>query len=180
MQEDRIVSTKAMSAAIAVIMAASMPMAMAADTTTTATPNAPAAQTTATTAAPNAKTANRVMPGQMKFTDMNGAAVYGRDNKDIGKIDEVVLDPSGKVAAVVIKNGGFLGIGGKDVAVAMNDLKVSTDKNDKLRFTLDMTENQLKSAQAYELNPPKPNTATGSSTPPARTTTPTPPPAARH
>lgn len=168
-------STKAMSAAIAVIMAASMPMAMAADTTTT-TPNPPAVETATTTAAPATPAANRVMPDQMKFSDMNGATVYSRDDKDIGKIDEVVLAPDGKVAAVVIKNGGFLGIGGKDVAVAMNDLQVSNDKNGTPRFTLDMTENQLKSAQAYELNPPtKETTATGSSTPPARTPTPTPP-----
>jgi PRC-barrel domain len=99
---------------------------------------------------------------------MDGATVYGKNNKDIGKIDEVVLDKSGKIAAVVVKHGGFLGLGGKDVAVAMNDLKVSTDNNGKPRFTLDMTENQLKSAQNYNLSAPKQNTASGSSTPPVR------------
>jgi sporulation protein YlmC with PRC-barrel domain len=100
------------------------------------------------------------------FSKMSGATVYGTDNKDIGSIDNVVLDQNGRIAAVVIKSGGFLGIGGKTIAVAMKDLKMSTDKNGKPRFTTDMTKNQLKSAQTYNLSPPK-NTASGSSAPPA-------------
>ena len=164
-------STKTMSAAIAAIMAVSMPMAFAAEPAAPPATNGSAAPVTQP-APPAGKTAKaeptQVKPGEMRFSEMNGETVYGRDNKDIGKIDEVVLDPNGKVAAVAIKHGGFLGLGGKDIAVAMNQLKVSTDKDGKPRFTLDMTENQLKSAQAYELDRSKTNTATGSSTPPAQ------------
>lgn len=176
-----------MTAAFAAMLAASVPMAYAqtnANPTPPATggatviPPSPAQQSAApppTTATPPANhtaasaVPSRVMPGQMRFADMNGATVYGPQDKSIGDINNVILDRDGKIAAVVIKTGGFLGIGGKTVAVGMKDLKASTDKDGKLRFALNMTEDQLKSAQAFDPNPPKKNngTATGSSTPPA-------------
>lgn len=42
---------------------------------------------------------------------------------DIGEINNIVLDRDGKVKAVVLGVGGFLGIGEKDVAVRMSELK---------------------------------------------------------
>jgi sporulation protein YlmC with PRC-barrel domain len=112
---------------------------------------------------------HRVMPGQLRFSQMNGATVYGPNDKSVGDINNVVLDPNGRVAAVVIKIGGFLGIGGKTAAVAMKEIRVAPGKDGKLRFTVDMTQQQLKSAQAYDLTPPHsaPATASGSSAPPA-------------
>ena len=47
----------------------------------------------------------------------------------------------------------------------MNDIKVSFDTNNKPKFAVDMTKDQLKSAQAYDLDEKK--ARTGSSTPPA-------------
>ncbi|MGH6742333.1 MAG: PRC-barrel domain-containing protein [Bradyrhizobium sp.] len=145
-----------LSAAIAAVLAASMPAAFA-QTNAAGTPPAPAVGHPAL--------ANHVMPGQLRFTDMNGATVYDAQNNNIGDINNVVLDREGRVAAVVIKTGAFLGIGGKNVAIGMNDLKVANDNNGKPRFSVTMTKEQLKSAQAYDATPPR-NSATGSSTPP--------------
>ena len=78
---------------------------------------------------------------------------------------------------MVLDVGAFLGVGGKYVAVSMNDLKITQDNN-KPRFAVDMTKDQLKSAQVFELNPR--NTSTGTTAPPpanrpaADTTTPPP------
>jgi len=46
-----------------------------------------------------------------------------KDWDDVGEINEVILDPTGKVNAVVLGVGGFLGMGEKDVAVPMQDVK---------------------------------------------------------
>ena len=79
----------------------------------------------------------------------------------------IILDRDGKVAAVVLDVGAFLGIGGKYVAVSMNDLKITQDNNNsnKPRFTVDMTKDQLKAAQAYDLN--EKTGPTGTSTAPS-------------
>lgn len=171
-----------MTAAFAAMLAASAPLAFAQTTggapagngaaTTThsaapAEPHAAAKAGTETKSATEAKAGSetQLKPGQMLFSKMNGATVYDTENKDIGDINNVVLDKDGKVAAVVIKSGGFVGIGGKTIAVGMNDLKMTTDKDGKLKFTLAMIKAQVDTAQTYDVNPPK--TATGSSTPPA-------------
>ena len=55
--------------------------------------------------------------GQWRAPKLIGVDVYGPDNKQIGKIDDILMDHDGKAQAVVIGVGGFLGFGKKDVAV---------------------------------------------------------------
>lgn len=144
-----------MSAALAALLAVSGP-ALA---QTMSPANAPA-----TTGAAAPARVNHVMSGQIRFTDMNGATVYDGQNNKVGDISNVILDKDGRVAAVVIKTGAFLGIGGKNVAISMSDLKIANGSDNKPRFSVNMTKDQLKAAQSYEVTPP--NNATGSSTPP--------------
>ena len=100
---------------------------------------------------------------------MDGSTVYDTQNQKVGDVKDIILDRDGKVAAVVLDVGAFLGIGGKNVAVSMNDLKITQDNNNsnKPRFTVDMTKDQLKAAQAYDLNGNARSTSSGSSTAPA-------------
>ena len=115
-------------------------------------------------------TATHLQPGQIRATQMDGSTVYDTQNQKVGDIKDIILDRDGKVAAVVLDVGAFLGMGGKYVAVAMNDLKITNDNNsNKQRFTVDMTKDQLKAAQAYDLNANTNAPRTGTSTPPADT-----------
>jgi sporulation protein YlmC with PRC-barrel domain len=141
-----------MTAAFALLMAASLPVyAQTTITTSTAAPRVVATQ---------------LQPGQIRATQMDGATVYDAQNQKVGDIKDVVIDRDGKVAAVVLDVGAFLGVGGKYVAVSMNDLKITQDNNsNKPRFAVDMTKDQLKAAQAFDLNAR--NTSTGTTTPPA-------------
>jgi sporulation protein YlmC with PRC-barrel domain len=129
-------------------------------------PGSPSAGSEAANGAAGTAAAARLKPGQMLFSKMSGAAVYDEQNKSIGDINNLVLDPSGQVAAVVIRSGGFLGLGGKTVAVPVSALRMTRTNGGKLRFTVSMTQAQVKTAPTYSLNPPK-NTASGSSTAPA-------------
>lgn len=105
----------------------------------------------------------RLGSGQLLFSKMNGAAVYDKENKSIGDIKNLVLDPNGRVAAVVIQRGGFIS-GGKTIAVPMNELQMANAKNGNLRFSINMTSEQAKTSPSFDVNPP--NTASGSSTAP--------------
>ena len=49
--------------------------------------------------------------------------MYGPNNERIGDINEVLVDRNGKVDAIVIGAGGFLGIGEKDVALPFSQVK---------------------------------------------------------
>ena len=100
-----------------------------------------------------------IQSDQIRASKIIGSSVYDVQNRDIGKVQDVILDRDGRVAAVVVDVGTFLGMGGKDVAVQLNDIK-----SDNNRLTLDMTKEQLQQAQAYQLE--NPDTGAGSSTSP--------------
>jgi hypothetical protein len=51
------------------------------------------------------------------------------DNK-IGGVDDILIDKEGRVTAVIIGVGGFLGMGEKDVAVPFSSVRAS-EKNNK-------------------------------------------------
>ena len=100
-----------------------------------------------------------IQPDQIRASKMIGSSVYDVQNRDIGKIQDVILNPDGRVAAVVVDVGAVLGMGGKDVAVHLSDIKA-----DNNRLTLDITKERLQQAQAYQLE--NPDTGAGSSTSP--------------
>lgn len=64
-------------------------------------------------------------PGQMLGSDLEGTSVYGANNENIGDISDVVIDREGRVVAVIVGVGGFLGIGEKDVAVPFRALEIT-------------------------------------------------------
>jgi sporulation protein YlmC with PRC-barrel domain len=95
--------------------------------------NAPAA-TTATTSSSKLN-----LKGNWRASKLMGLDVYNENNEKLGDVNEIILDKSGKVTAVVIGVGGFLGMGEHDVAVSMDKLKfveeparmaTSTDKKE--------------------------------------------------
>ena len=61
--------------------------------------------------------------GQMRASKLDGLDVYNQNNEKIGDISELIVDSSGKIQAVVIGVGGFLGIGERNVAVPFEQVK---------------------------------------------------------
>ena len=113
-----------------------------------ATSPAAAPHAAAPAAAPATAQASRHMrDDQIRASKLIGASVYDPNDQKIGAVDELVLNPDGKVADVVIGVGGFLGAGEKRVAVPMADLK--RGKND--HFVLAATKDSLKQMGNFDL-----------------------------
>jgi hypothetical protein len=55
--------------------------------------------------------------GAMRASAFKGVPVIGMDHVRIGTIEDLLLGPDGRVAAVVVGTGGVLGLGEKKVAV---------------------------------------------------------------
>jgi len=106
-----------------------------------ATATAPASQTA------TAQASRHMRDDQIRASKLIGASVYDPNDQKIGAVDELVLNPDGKVADIVIGVGGFLGAGEKRVAVPMADLK--RGKND--HFVLAATKDSLKQMANFEL-----------------------------
>ena len=112
-----------------------------------AAPLAQAQTTTAPVRHASIATLNEMTPDQIRASKFMGSTVYDVENRNIGDVKDLVFDHAGKIDAVVLDVGAFLGMGGKFVAIKLADIK--TDNN---RLTLDMTKEQLKSAQAYKFS----------------------------
>ena len=63
------------------------------------------------------------LKGTWRSSKLIGLDIYNRADEKLGDINEVLLDKDGKVKAVVIGVGGFLGMGEHDIAVSMDKLK---------------------------------------------------------
>ena len=50
-----------------------------------------------------------------------GASVYNDEDKRIGKIEDMIVSPDGKVSVAVIDVGGFVGIGTHRVAIPVDE-----------------------------------------------------------
>src|SRR6476660_4413721 len=82
------------------------------------------AQSTATS--PSAAAAPISAAGQWRASKLVGVNIYNEQNEKIGAIDDVIVDPSGKVDGVVISVGGFLGMGEHNVMMRMDQIKFAT------------------------------------------------------
>ena len=89
--------------------------------------SAPAHAQTADRAAHAATTAGShekmALKGNWRASKLMGLDVYNEANEKLGDVNELILDKNGKVSAVVIGVGGFLGMGEHDIAVSMDKLK---------------------------------------------------------
>jgi sporulation protein YlmC with PRC-barrel domain len=112
-----------------------------------ATAPAPATHAAVPSTAPAAQATRHMRDDQIRGSKLIGASVYDTTDQKIGTVDELVLNPDGKVADVVIGVGGFLGAGEKRVAVPMAELK--RGKND--HFVLAATKDSLKQMANFEL-----------------------------
>ena len=65
---------------------------------------------------------------QWRAPKLIGVGVYGSDGKEIGKIDDLLMDHNGAAQTAVIGVGGFLGIGKKDVGVPFSAIQWKTER----------------------------------------------------
>jgi sporulation protein YlmC with PRC-barrel domain len=79
-----------------------------------------------------------------------GASVYGPNDKSIGDVNDVLIAKDGRVTAVVVGVGGFLGVGEKNVALPFQALNVTRKKDGAIeKITVSYSKDQLKSAPSF-------------------------------
>ncbi|UVK40180.1 PRC-barrel domain-containing protein [Mesorhizobium sp. AR10] len=129
--------------------AAPAPADKTAEAPAATTPDAKATDPTET-AAIDKSTLTEMPVGEIRGDDLKGTTVYGANDVKVGEIGDVVLAPDSKPDAVIVDVGGFLGIGEKEVAVGMDNLKFMTDKDGKKYLYTAFTKEQLQAQAAYD------------------------------
>jgi sporulation protein YlmC with PRC-barrel domain len=64
----------------------------------------------------------------MRAETLIGTSVYNSEGEEVGSVRDIVFDKDGKIVGVVLKVGGLLGIGGKSVGIAWDEVTMSPDQ----------------------------------------------------
>lgn len=112
---------------------------------TAAAPAAPASDSATTTVGNAEVPANAVLASQFM-----GQAVYTSANENIGEINDLIMNKELDNIVAVVGVGGFLGIGEKDVAIPIGDIKVVKDTDNTLRLTISASKEQLEALPVFD------------------------------
>jgi sporulation protein YlmC with PRC-barrel domain len=88
------------------------------------------------------------LPTGTTVTNFYKQDVYDPSNTKIGTIDDVLVNQQGRITALLIGVGGFLGVGEKDVAVPFSSIRASAQDN-KWHLVLGATKDGLKAAPGF-------------------------------
>ncbi|WP_417770630.1 PRC-barrel domain-containing protein [Stappia sp.] len=107
-----------------------------------------------------------VMENEIRASEFIGSRVYvteaelqddmepmneaSKDWEDIGEINDVLMNRDGSVQAILVDVGGFLGMGEKQVAVNMDELKLVSDGDDADDYFIVFTGNKAAIEEAPE------------------------------
>src|SRR5882724_2339133 len=73
--------------------------------------------------APAAAASSSSFQGNWRASKLVGLNVYNDNNESVGSINDLLMDKSGSIKAVVIGVGGFLGVGEHLVAIPFEKVK---------------------------------------------------------
>lgn len=78
-----------------------------------------------------------------------GRDIMSANGENMGRIVDVLFDPSGKPCAAVIDFGGFLGVGTRKIAIDWSALRFDLGEK-KSVIVLDLAREQLRTAPEYK------------------------------
>ena len=102
------------------------------------------------------------------FSKFKGTDVVGPDNVLVGDVNDVLFDRNGKIIALIVGVGGFLGIGEKSVAIDMSAFDpvpastgsttgagaASSEDPTNVKLKVTWTKDQLKNAPDFQYYKP--------------------------
>ena len=142
--------------AIAAVLISSSAIAQTTPPTTTppaTTTQPPAATPPARTTAPTEEVTTaptEEVKGAWNARDFMGSRVYNMGGERIGDVNDILVDEAGRVTAIILGVGGFLGIGEKEVSMTADQVKRMVHSDGATYFTVNATKDQLTAAPTYE------------------------------
>jgi sporulation protein YlmC with PRC-barrel domain len=127
----------------------------------------PTATTDRANMAPAAATDTSSFKGDWRASKIAGLSVYNEKNESVGSINDLLMDKSGNIKAVVIGVGGFLGVGEHLVAVAFDKVKFTDEPIVYASAANDPNAGMAKdpnAGMAKTMPPTTPTTTTGAAT----------------
>jgi PRC-barrel domain len=87
---------------------------------------------------------------EVAASDLLNQKVKNSANETVGDINDLSIGSDGKIAAVIIGLGGFLGMGEKNVSLPYDQLNFSRDANGYLIVTVNAAKDSLQAAPEWK------------------------------
>lgn len=93
-----------------------------------------------------------VPANSFRAENLIGAELKTRSGDEtIGPVTDLIIDENGKIAAVIVEVGGFLGLGEKNVAISWDAIERRSNQQDAdTSFRVDATKEALQDAPEYK------------------------------
>lgn len=88
--------------------------------------------------------------GQWRARLLIGDKVTNKAGETVGKVDDLLVDNSGRVTAVVVGVGGFLGMGEKNIALPYQALSFGTDQRGDRIVTVEIAKEDMEKAPEFK------------------------------
>ena len=82
-------------------------------------------------------------------TEYIGRAVQGPGGTQVGTVSNLIVDTTGRITGILLDVGGFLGFGGKEVAIVFEAL-YPVMEDGKEMLVVEMTKDQLAAAPPFK------------------------------
>jgi hypothetical protein len=91
------------------------------------------------------------LTNEWRASRLIGTTMTNMFDESVGKVEDVVIDGDGKVVAVLVRVGGFLGLGETSVAIGLDHLVISQLEADQLEVRTSLSRKAIE--QAASLDP---------------------------
>ncbi|MCF4165937.1 PRC-barrel domain-containing protein [Zavarzinia compransoris] len=88
----------------------------------------------------------------LRAGDLIGTEVTNVAGDEVGEVTDLVIGENNTFSAAIVSVGGFLGVGDKEVAIALADLTVTPVEDGEYRVVVAATRDQLEAMPEVELN----------------------------
>ncbi len=101
---------------------------------------------------PEAQSAQPGTPvqGAWRASQLIGQTVTTALNQSVGTVNDIVIEPDGKVAAVIVGIGGFLGIGERPVPIALRHLVITAGDGDQMTVQTSLSREAIAQATMHD------------------------------
>lgn len=88
--------------------------------------------------------------GAWRASQLIGQTVTTSLNQSVGTVNDIVIEPDGKVAAVIVGIGGFLGIGERSVPIALRHLVIASGDGQQMTVQTSLTREAIDQAAIHD------------------------------
>lgn len=101
---------------------------------------------------PSADYVSTMSAGEMLASKLIGLSVTNPAGEELGDINDLVVDQSGKPVVAIIGVGGFLGMGEKNVGVPFDRLEITMNEDKERVARIDATKKTLEAAPGFVIS----------------------------